>query len=534
MELQSLISIFGEAFLRYVLAIEESIELDDIGLSDNQKPVADFLSAQLSQLPNAADATGFAKYSSLAGLGTYVPNLGTSLANALRQVAGGEPPQVDQSEDEVLNLARRLASDIWPPYLLPAPSGPPRTFWMSTPLGMYQHPVTGELCRAFLQDKDLAKLFPDATLEGDGVDIFGQAAAVQSMFYSNTGRGGSQQLVTTIGFLISDAVFRAYLLDGLVSWKAVHQYLADTLDAVRKLASGKVANVPVLLGLSGIRIVDDTPLSIAGGKLRKPRPADIDILLNNTESVTAIFETTFPLKLLRIDKWSPEENQFRPDTTWDKLQPRMEETQRSFQRNFDLARLALLLGSSKGRLLLANQVSRFLLDPTTPGGVTSWESVRQHIVSNELKTEDRDSIVEWHQVISQKHVPSLDIGMRRLLAATTTRLDANDAFVDAVVCWENVFGTATETVFRVTGALAKLLEPSNLPKRQELQRELKKLYDKRSGLIHGGKEPSVKEAFELKERATELAIDCLRVLYRDRPDLLELPSADRSAQVLME
>jgi len=404
---------------------------------------------------------------------------------------------------------------------------------MSSPLGIYQHPRTLDLCKAVLADEHLAKLFPNASTENDATDVFAIGTNTQSMIYNNTGRGGSLQLLSLVGFMLSDAIFRVCIAEGELTWQGVSDRLGDTIKAIRTLSDGETANVPALIGLSGSRLADGLVIPIAGGQLRQPREQDTSLLLSGSQYVTAVFETTYPLRLLKIEEWNPQPDEL-PGQGWTKLEPRIEEAQRSFQRNLDMARLALLLASTKDEPFLANEVSRFVLDPTSAGGITSWNGSSWPIASFEIKSENKDAILEWHQLILHKHVHSLDVGMRRLLAATTTRIDANDAFVDAVVCWENVFGTTTETVFRVTGALAKLLEPNDLPKRQELQRELKKLYEKRSALVHGGKEPSAKEAWGIRERAIELAADCLRLLYRDRPDLLPHSSADRSAQLLME
>ena len=75
--------------------------------------------------------------------------------------------------------------------------------------------------------------------------------------------------------------------------------------------------------------------------------------------------------------------------------------------------------------------------------------------------------------------------MRRLLKAAGERDDPIDVLVDAVVAWENLFGSKTESTFRVTAAVATLLEPSDKEQRDVLQKELSGIYDRRSRLVHG-------------------------------------------------
>lgn len=123
--------------------------------------------------------------------------------------------------------------------------------------------------------------------------------------------------------------------------------------------------------------------------------------------------------------------------------------------------------------------------------------------------------------------------MKRLLSAVTSRRDSNDALIDALIAWENIFGTRTETTFRVTASLAKIL--SETPEeRVELQRELGKLYQVRSSMVHGAKEPDPDSAAKNRERVIRVAIAALRALYLERPELLSMSPEDRSKRVLLE
>ena len=105
--------------------------------------------------------------------------------------------------------------------------------------------------------------------------------------------------------------------------------------------------------------------------------------------------------------------------------------------------------------------------------------------------------------------------------------------VDAVVAWENCFGTKTETNFRVTGAIACLLERST-EGRLERVRRLKEIYTARSNIVHGSVHLDGREAEAFRDEAVEVAIECLRRLYGKRSDLLPLEPAVRSTKLMLE
>jgi hypothetical protein len=101
------------------------------------------------------------------------------------------------------------------------------------------------------------------------------------------------------------------------------------------------------------------------------------------------------------------------------------------------------------------------------------------------------------------------------------RSEPDDILVDAVIAWENLFGSNQETVLRVTSALAWLIEPDSPAERSTLQSRLKKLYTLRSNVVHG----NVKKSAALKtesQEAVSIALRSLATLFEHRPDLLAL------------
>ena len=80
-------------------------------------------------------------------------------------------------------------------------------------------------------------------------------------------------------------------------------------------------------------------------------------------------------------------------------------------------------------------------------------------------------------------------------------------------------------------AMASLLE-NQVEDRFRLQKELASLYDIRSDIVHGLKDIAAAEAVEKRNKALNLILECLRKLFRERPDLLA--DKERSKKILLE
>jgi hypothetical protein len=151
----------------------------------------------------------------------------------------------------------------------------------------------------------------------------------------------------------------------------------------------------------------------------------------------------------------------------------------------------------------------------------------------EVSLSDRVAeIEEWARTVDRAHVPSVDIAARRVVSAIAHRLDRSDALIDAVMVWENLVGTSTEVTFRVSAALAKLLE-GDAAKRRTLRNDLSAIYDIRSRLVHG----DMIDESRLPQASTDaigFAVKALCACYKRGRDWLSLSSKDRSDIILLE
>jgi hypothetical protein len=142
------------------------------------------------------------------------------------------------------------------------------------------------------------------------------------------------------------------------------------------------------------------------------------------------------------------------------------------------------------------------------------------------------AIEEWSRILDSSHTPSIDVAARRLVSAIGHRSDRGDALIDAVVVWENIVGTSTETSFRVTAALAKALEPDKT-KRKAFRKALGKVYTVRSKVVHGANvDPgAINDAATL---AVKVALQILALSYNRGGDWLRLSSTSRADSILLE
>jgi hypothetical protein len=526
--METLVPIYGEAFLRYVLDIEDSADFPSVQLNPQQLGVVQVLQQFASPAPSASDPQGMERFAQLSQLGQWQEQSGSSIANALRVHAGGTLPVAPHHDEPLMQALLAVARDVWPSLLIPPPNVGMAPFWNSTPLGVFAHPMTIDAAKAFLRDEGLRKLFPGGPT-GDAIESLDLGGMIQvtSQWMGSAGRGGTVQLASLIGFVISNAHLRCLAEDGEASWESLCTSMSETVSVLRRLAAGDTVEVPKLIAFVGLKLPEGESLVLPHGTFRAPRQIDRDYLLNDSGSATCVLQTTFPLHLREIRAWSPGET--LGVTGWEDIRANYLKA----QREIDLTRLSVLLSSPSDDFWSLTEVASLIVDPTTPGGASQWSSQRYNSSIAELDTEGKDRIGSWYSLVKTKHPAQLDIAMRRTLTAAGNRLDPMDGFVDAVVAWENCFGTSTETTFRVTAALAALLEPTSATARIRKQKELKKIYDKRSRVVHGAIDLSPDDATKLRDSALRTAIECLKHLYSDRPELLAAKPEERSALILL-
>ena len=209
----------------------------------------------------------------------------------------------------------------------------------------------------------------------------------------------------------------------------------------------------------------------------------------------------------------------------------------ALRRRIEGVQLAVFLAAKRppGSWATARLAWQWLADPLSQGRAIGWTDTRSSpgFMPHELTPNDCKEVAAWAQRIEANWTPHVDIAVRRTLSAAHARTDAADRLVDAVIAWENLFGTSEgEPRLRISAAMAWLLEESEGARRSR-QDEIKRLYDDRSKIVHGARF-NERAIGERANEALSLARQCLQLLFRDRPDLLELPDgAARSLRLIL-
>jgi hypothetical protein len=397
----------------------------------------------------------------------------------------------------------------------------------------YSHPSSQEFLRLALRDDAIRKLFPAAPEQlPDSTELF----EIKSEIVYSSGRGGSYQLAMLPDAILNNARCRQLLKGDSDNLDTYLACVIEVLGEVRELAQGKEIAIPVLVGLANMTVPDGARVVTELGIIRSPRLED-EHLLNPLDEghrqPTAVLETTQPLKILGKRDWNVAQREASIGTYFKKFMPLFEQYQQRSERNVILMRYALLLASDN-TLLAPAPIIRTEFDPLQPLLNRSWMPfVGQPSGISVLDADAAERTRVWAARVEQQHSAQLDLGVRRLVAAASTRLDPIDSFIDAVICWENMFGSSSESTFRICGAMACLLEPFDSAKRLTEYESLKKLYGIRSKVVHGVTELTGREASDYRTKAVRYALDAMGLLY-DYPDLLKTKgSAERGRDVLL-
>ena len=521
-------SIFGEDFLRYVLA-QDDLRLRDANLSSSQTAVLRTLMSLTLQM-QAQPVT--ARHISLVNaILPYVHDQQTTLVNTWRRQCGGDLITLPRDNDPVLTSLLELARDTYPAFIM-THEGDLATSDMAISGPVSRHPAWKTFCRAVMADDALRQLFPVKTEgEPDNDDALLELSSVLILSF---GRTGTLQLALLPDTLLSSAYLR-YLLPGKEQTPDAYVVsIEEVLNETRNLAARRSADVPLIYGISNVEVPPDTCIEVPWGTLRSPETTDRAFIPEAVE-IGAVFHTTGPVNILSIDT-SRADNPQRALTHLWKHRTDMDAWTRNADRKCDLMRLAMLLASPDQVFFAAHQASRTILDPLHRAPTLRWTATSMKIPGTspipitELGQEPLDRVQYWAWN-ADSHPQNLDIAMRRTLSSVAERTDPLDGFIDAVLAWENLFSGRPETNLRVCGAIAWLLEPQSYDRRTQLNKELGKLYASRSNLVHGSA-ATVDNAAGARDRAVHISLECIRRLYGN-PDILNAKDSSVRGQMLL-
>jgi hypothetical protein len=438
----------------------------------------------------------------------------TSLANRLRVLAGGEIPEIDESEPIAAAL-EHLARDSFVGTLFQG-AGPTRPWTMCFPIFS---PWNEKLQKAVLADEQIGAIF-------NGLED-GNSSSFE--LWSSTGRGeGGVQLSMLGQRLLSTpaAMARAQV-------STIREFMADAKAAIADMralvAGGESVEVKALHGLDGLRLPVGTEITTRWGVLRRLGEHEEELVLEGYKgSGNAVIETTYPVRLSITTSGKGAEDPFPAD-----LASHRGKAEAHIQEAARMIGLAVIL--AKDLSMPAHIGPRFsLIAEPFAWAPALWGRgpLRDLSIPVELTSQDVEAVEKSMILVERGHHDRASVAIARTISAHE-RIDPTDAFVDALIAWDALFGSPSgdAVVFRVATGFALLLGEDEDARRQ-VKKRAQELYRLRSAVVHGTVQRlDWAEAESHRREAVEMLVRALRLLYRREPELLG--KADRTNELLM-
>jgi hypothetical protein len=309
------------------------------------------------------------------------------------------------------------------------------------------------------------------------------------------------------------------------------------VELVRRIARGESVEVITFLGFNGVSLEDGRVLDLPWGTVTQPfgwygiaevfqpRPTSCVLLARHRLSIS-IDELSMP------PNPAPGDDVAAFVVHAEKVPKPIKDHQEWTLSTLQLTSLSVVLATPANRVAPLSTFHFTLLPYESPMGASSQLVLAPPSPERMLTEQERREIERWARIGKDRFTRALDVASRRIIAGLSQRIDAADRLIDAVTAWESLFSAQVEASFRVTGAIAALLEPDEPAKRDALQRDLVKIYNLRSDVVHGraaDQELVYARSFE----ATQVAISALAAMLERRPELIPLEPGERSRRLLL-
>lgn len=454
-----------------------------------------------------------------------------------KEICGGV--ELPSAGDPLSGMVGQLAAQAYPVLLLPKEQqmeGFPELSNHQLSSVLVRHPLANQFQEGVLQDADLAAVFKNSS-EHSG--------HTTDMIFRSTGRGSSLQLWTLLSIVIEGAWRarnRSTPAQSVIEFSQVAvQRWQLVRSALTRQAGIKVAD---RMAFTGVRLPDAAPYSFGDLTVRPVDEQDRQYMphglaghLTGTDaegntvvvdySGDVVAETPIPY-LLRFRDADPD---VVPSFPRDVLAPRSRADELG-QR----LRASLLLAVTRDHRVQLVPSWQSIDDPLEYVPSMGWDDPRQAVglMPTQLTEEEVLQWQEWFGLLGTPGAERISIALSRVLRAVGERRDPVDVLIDAVIAWENIFGSSQgESTLRVTASIARLIE-DDAAKRDVLRSSLADIYKLRSKAVHGNGQPKDTE-LPLCYDALTYAIQTLRKIFQHRPDLLDhKDGTGRSLKLLLE
>lgn len=519
---QELSRFLGQDLLNYMLAAAGDVQPSD--LNEKQREGAKVIAAALGDANLGEWDSVRRSHVVMQTFCAYSPPLGRSLATALHFQSGGVMPDLE-SEDELEKTLCYLAMDSFPGLLVNLIQE-----GITTTGHLYTHPLRQQATNLmFSPAEPLMSLFPNADFHADPGPNVNNPTGLTTYTRWSDGTRGTVQFISLAETLLRKASGAPQ--PGKTALESYVASVRQSLALARDLAVGKEVTLNAIAGCPGSSFVDGTTeLGLAKGRIRLMGVPE-RCLVSHRATGAVVIEVPVKLKLEELAV-SHEGLQIPTPAN---MSIGKEYTQQVL-RDASRARMSILLASNEGETLVTGQSFVSWSNPVDSGhqqihAPNPWRPSLYW--ARPLQPEDEANIRHWEALLA-KAPQGLDTGQERLLSAVNERDNPIDGFIDAVIVWENLFGAAGETTLRVCGSLAHVLEPNDAGKRLALYKDTKKLYEKRSKLVHGSEQKiSHADAFEHWKVSIQHAITAWRRVLESDHLRDQKTSVERGIAVLI-
>jgi hypothetical protein len=435
---------------------------------------------------------------------------GNSIGNALRLITGGTLPTSGGStslEQEIGKLAR----DVYPILLLPRDDGGHFPDFMNIS-SMISPAVMRNSYEPFFDAVEA-----DSVLNGLYVRQGEDRHFKNFNYWLNTGQGTGQQLISLPAELIIPAYYKAQIEGKTTPEEFIEQVIENT-RLFRRMATNEAVEVPAYVAINGVSLPDNSELQLPWGLLRNPTPTELSLLSQRSQMINSVLVTTFKLRMKKNSGNSM-------SATYPFLHDQARE---NIDESAMLTSAAIMV--SLGKEVRTDNIGTIILPTFGHSPSTSWAFEKPGAATRKLSSGDRAKLVRVSGTV-ETYKKRLNIALRRNLMAIN-RLDTLDGFIDSIIAMESLFGSERETTFTVSSAMAKFLR-TDTQQRLELKKEIGKLYNERSKIIHGASLPTPRNIEEKRQRVIDLNLEVLRKLLYRRKDLIDLASNERSTKILL-
>ncbi|MGW5738765.1 MULTISPECIES: hypothetical protein [Streptomyces] len=522
---------FGDAFISYIATQDSVAESREFG---------DLSPTVLSMLDGICTSTAYQdphlRWMNVAANVMRSTNVqGMSLANYMRQINGGDLLHVEDTHDELLNKLLRVASEIYPAFLVKRPDAEPLSATLACSGEFLAHPDGLSFTVGLLDDPGTSALFPNRE------PLTGKTPAEQSREITDvqsflvTSSGGVQILrLHSVGeHILNSAFHRLVTASSVVSRANFLREVSSVLSDVRRLGRSESIDITVVVGLSQLGIdCDDIAL---GNERALKRRFSYSNAGSGAPWNPIVLTLTRSYRIHEVKSIIYSNGEFNHLD----VQPyvdRVREWHSDIDMVTDRCCLSIYMASDVDRPSGIVPAFTAVLEPFTHYPIEPWRSRPQpNVAGISLSRAAAVEAAAWYVRFRDSHPANLNTAIRRMVSACNSRYTSSDSLLDAVLAWENMFSGTPETVLRVCGAMACLLAPGQYEDRSVLYSEIKKIYNARSQIVHGKSKRTLTDS-QIQahaDKAIEYAFRSMKELYK-HPDVLALSDSDaRGLAVLL-